>query len=220
MNDRPSKWFRARRLPTWRLWLIIFVIVGGLAAWLLPKTYGWLAVTERVDGAKYVVVEGWVNDYVLTAAVHEFDDLDAKLLLTTGLPLERGQALSDYKDFANLAANSIARAGGMKAEEIYPVPAPSVARERTAAMASALKTALDAMTIPAEEKKIQLITSSTHARRSRAMYQRMLGPEWQVGVVSVPDISYPADQWYRHSSGAKGVIDELVALTIVYLGGE
>ena len=220
MNDRASKWFRSRRLPTWRLWLIILTLVGGLAALLLPKTYGWLAVTERVDGAKYVVVEGWVNDYVLTAAVQEFDDLDAKLLLTTGLPLDRGQALSEYKDYATLAANSIARAGGMEAGKIYPVPAPSAARERTAAMATALKTALEAMNIPAEEKKIQLITSSTHARRSRAMYQRMLGPEWQVGVVSVPDISYPSDQWYRHSSGAKGVIDELVALTIVYLGGE
>ena len=118
MNDRPSKWFRSRRLPTWRLWLIILTLVGGLAALLLPKTYGWLAVTERVDGAKYVVVEGWVNDYVLTAAVQEFDDLDAKLLLTTGLPLDRGQALSEYKDYATLAANSIARAGGMEAGKI------------------------------------------------------------------------------------------------------
>jgi hypothetical protein len=214
-----SKWFRYRRFPSWRLWLILIAVFGGLAAWLLPKTYGWLAVTERIPAAKYVVVEGWVSDYVLVEAQKEFDDLDAKLIFTTGIPLDRGMALADHKDYATLAATILAK-NGMEPGKICPAPAPSAQRDRTATMAIALKSTLDAINIAPEEKKIQLITSGTHARRSRLLYQRLLGPEWTVGVVSIPDPTYPKEQWYRHSSGAKSVIDELAALTVVYLGGE
>jgi hypothetical protein len=214
-----AKWFRLRRFPTWRLWLPMVSVLLGLFLWLGPKVHGWLAVTDRVAQARYVVVEGWAADYVILAAEQEFDDLNAKLLLTTGLPLDRGASLSEIKNFATLSANTLAKSG-MKPQSIYPVPAPAVARERTAAMAAALKKALDGLNVPVADRSIQLVTSSTHARRSRKVYQRELGPDWQVGVVSIADPSYPAETWYRHSSGAKGVIDELVALFIVTCGGE
>ena len=48
MDAPVSKWFRPRRLPTWRIWLPLLLISGGLFCWLGPKTYGWLAVTDRV----------------------------------------------------------------------------------------------------------------------------------------------------------------------------
>lgn len=214
-----SKWFRLRRFPTWRIWLPGILLVALLTVWLGPKIYGWLAVTERVEGAKYVVVEGWAPDYVVLAAEGEFDDLDAKLLLTTGIPLDTGTMLVESGDFAHVAANTLAKSG-MKPNLIYPVPAQKVARERTASMAAALKQALDGLNVPAAERKIQLVTFSTHARRSWKIYQRELGSDWQVGVVSIQDINYPAEKWYRHSSGAKGVIDELVALGVHLLGGE
>ena len=219
MDVPVSKWFRPRRLPTWRIWLPTLLIFGGLVCWLGPKIYGWLAVTDRVAGARYVVVEGWAPDFVLTAAEREFDDANAVLLLTTGLPLEQGTLLSEYKDFATLAATTLAKLG-MEPGKIYPVPAPAAQRDRTAAMAAALKTALDGLQIPAADKKLQLVTFGTHARRSWVIYQRVLGPEWQVGVVSVPQRNFPEDTWYQHSSGAKGVIDELVALLVVAVGGE
>ncbi len=216
---KPSKWFRLRRLPTWRIWLPLVALLLLLGAWLGPKVYGWLAITERVAGARYVVVEGWVPDYAVLAAEREFDDLDAKLILTTGIPLDTGSTLIESKDYATVAASTLAKFG-MNPKSIYPVPAPAVARDRTAAMAAALKQALDGLNVPAADRKIQLVTFATHARRSRKIFQRELGPDWQVGVVSIADPNYPAEQWYRYSAGAKSVIDELVALGIVALGGE
>jgi hypothetical protein len=156
---------------------------------------------------------------VLTAAKHEFDDSNAVLLLTTGLPLEQGMFLSEYKDFAALAATTLVKMG-MESRRIYPVPAPAVQRNRTVAMAEALKAALDGLQSPAKDKKLLLVTLGTHALRSHIIYQQVLGPVWQVGVISVPHRDFPADTWYKHSSGAKGVINELVALVVMTLGGE
>jgi hypothetical protein len=214
-----SKWFRHRRIPTWRILLPLLLILGWLFCWLSSNVYGWLAVTERISGARYVVVEGWAPDYVVATAKHEFDDSNAVLMLTTGLPLDKGIFLSEYKDFATLAAAALVTMG-MEPGNVYAVAAPAAQRNRTAATAIALKTALDGLQVSAPDKKLLLVTLGTHALRSRTVYQRTLGPDWEVGVVSVPQSDFPEDAWYRHSAGAKGVIGELVALVVLASGGD
>jgi hypothetical protein len=214
-----SKWFRHRRIPTWRILLPLLLILGWLFCWLSSNVYGWLAVTERISGARYVVVEGWAPDYVVATAKHEFDDSNAVLMLTTGLPLDKGIFLSEYKDFATLAAAALVTMG-MEPGNVYAVAAPAAQRNRTAATAIALKTALDGLQVSAPDKKLLLVTLGTHALRSRTVYQRTLGPDWEVGVVSVPQSDFPEDTWYRHSAGAKGVIGELVALVVLASGGD
>jgi len=218
MNSPPSKWFRLRRVPTWRIWLPISLFAVGLSCWFGPNVYGWLAVTERIPNARYVVVEGWAPDYVMAAAKSEFEDTKAGLLLTTGLPLEQGSYLSEYRDFATLATATLTKMG-IESGAIVTVPTPAVLRGRTAAMAIALKRALDEMQVPKVDRRLQLVTLGTHARRSRLIYQRELGPEWHVGVVAVPSRDFPAVAWYTYSRGVKAVIDELVSLVIVALGG-
>lgn len=214
-----SKWFRLRRLPTWRTWLIFLAIIGLLGVWLGPKAHDWLALTKRVEGAKYVIAEGWMPDDGLGMAQQEFEDLNAKILFTTGGPIDHGFLLAEDKDYANSAARIMARAG-FPAGKIYPVAAPRVQRERTAASAAALKEALDKMQIPAEDRKIQLVSYGVHARRSHSIFKRILGPDWQVGIVAVPDSAYPREQWYRHSPGAKAVIQETISMVVTTFGGE
>lgn len=158
-------------------------------------------------------------DYVLAAAKHEFDDTNAVLLLTTGLPLDQGSFLSEYRDFATLAATTLAKMG-MEVGKVYPVSAAAVPRSRTAAMATALKTSLNRFQVPARDRKLLLVTLGSHARRSRSIYQQALGSGWQVGVISVPHRYFPEDTWYQHSSGAKGVINELLALVVMTSVGE
>ncbi|MFT6958883.1 MAG: hypothetical protein ACJAYC_003906 [Halieaceae bacterium] len=219
MTSLASNWFRLRLFPTWRLLLPLSLILSGIFYWQGPDVYGWLAVTERISGARYVVVEGWAPDYVLLTAKHEFDDSNAKLLLTAGLPLDQGMFLSEYKDFATLAAATLVKIG-MESGKVYPVPVSAAQRHRTAAMATALRGRLDSLQVPALDKKLLLVTFGTHARRSHIIYQRALGSEWEVGVVSVPQRDFPQDTWYKYSSGMKGVIGELAALLVVTLGGE
>ena len=64
-------WFRRRSLPlpTWRTWFVLVTAAALLAWWLVPRMHGWLAVVEPVEDAPYLIVEGWVPDYVMEEAI-------------------------------------------------------------------------------------------------------------------------------------------------------
>lgn len=219
---------RSVPLPTWRLWLLILGTLGLVAWLLLPALHGWLAVREPVAGAKYAVVEGWAPDYVMQAAADWAEENDARLIFTTGIPLEAGSFLAELKNYAFISARTL-EALGWDPKKIRPAPAENVRTERTRAMAMALKAVLQAENVPEAERKINIFTLGTHARRSRRIFKEVLGSTagphgqpaetWEVGIISVPSRNYPEKEWYRHSDGAKNVVNELVALTVQSIGG-
>ena len=213
-------WFRRRSLPlpTWRTWFILLTGTALLAWWFVPRIHGWLAVVDPVEEAPYLIVEGWVPDYVMEEAIEYTRAIPVKRIFTTGVPLDAGTFLSEFRDFAHLSAASLAKMG-MDPQLICPAPAMEVKTERTRAMAAALKKILDGENIPAADRRINLYTLGTHARRSHRIFQDTLGPDWKVGVVSVPSDEYDAGKWYRQSAGAKTVISELIALTMQTAGG-
>lgn len=218
---RKPFWFRRRSLPlpTWRTWIVI-LSAFALLAWIqLPRLHDWLAVVEPVEMAPYLIVEGWAPDYVLEEAADRPKDTAVKRIFTTGVPLDRGTFLSEFRDFAHVSAASLAKMG-VDPQLICPAPAMEVKTERTRAMAAALKKILDGENIPAADRRINLYTLGTHGRRSRHIFQETLGSDWKVGVISVPSIDYDASKWYRQSAGAKTVINELIALSVQTIGGE
>ena len=212
---RKPFWFRRRSLPvpTWKTWFVVLSLAGfalwGCVSWV----HNWLAVVDRVEKAPYVIVEGWAPDYVLEEAMAAAKAEPVKRFFTTGIPLDRGTFLSEYQNYAQLAAATLAKMG-VDPKLIYPVPAGEAKTERTRSMALALKAALDGENIPAADRRINLYTLGTHGRRSRRIFQEVLGSDWQVGVVSVPTEDYDASKWYRQSGGVKNVLDELVALAV------
>lgn len=218
----PSRgfWVRRRDLPwpTWRLWLCGVLTLLGLILLTGRYLHGWLSVSDPAPNARYLVVEGWVPDHALSAAISLADDSQATRVFTTGIPLDQGSYLIGWKTYAEVAAQSLARLG-MEPQRICPVPCSDVKTERTRAMATALKAILEKEPVPDTGRKINLVTLGTHARRSRAIFQDVLGPAWEVGVVSIPSISYDPALWYRQSDGAKTVINELTALTLMAAGG-
>ncbi len=217
---RRGFWFRRRAMiwPTWRFWLCAFLTLVTLGLTAGRQLHSWLAVTDPVPDARYLIVEGWVPDDVLNATVVIADDSNATRVFTTGIPVERGSYLVPWKTHAEVAAQTLARLG-MDPQRICPVPCAEVKTERTRAMAMALKAVLDAEPVPDTGRRINLVTRGTHARRSRAIFQDVLGPAWQVGVFSIAPVSYDPARWYRQSEGAKGVINELAALTLMAMGG-
>jgi DUF218 domain len=214
-------WFRRRSvpLPTWRSWIVIISGAGVLAWWLVSQLHGWLAVVDPLGEAPYIVVEGWAPDYVLERAVNDAEALGVKRIFTTGMPLEKGSFLSEFRDEAHVSAATLAEMG-IEPQLICPAPAASARTERTRAMAAALKRVLDAENIPTAERRLNLYTLGTHGRRSRRIFQETLGSTWKVGVISVPHHEYEASTWYRQSAGAKTVIVELIALTMQSAGGD
>jgi len=56
-----------------------------------------------------------------------------------------------------------------------------------------------------------LVSLGPHARRSRLLFAKALGPGYDVGVLSVPDPRYDAAAWWTSSAGFRLVTGELIA---------
>ena len=208
-----GRWFRPRTLwlPTWRTLLLLAVTVLPVAIWVVSQLHPWLSVTDPVPEAKYVVVEGWVPDRVVGLAIDWGKTHEVEKYFTTGVPLEAGKYLSNYPTYAEICADTMKRMG-VDPAKVRPAPTQSVDMERTRAMAKGLKAVLDGMNIPAADKKINLFSSGCHGYRSRMHFQRVLGPEWKVGVISVPPAAYVPGTWWKYSEGVKSVIEEVIAI--------
>src|SRR5262245_30068250 len=87
---------RERWSLSWRGWLILasaLLLVGALA---LKGVYPFLATTHRVD-AEVLVVEGWIHEYAIRAALKEFQSNHYARIFTTGGPVEgTGGYINDY----------------------------------------------------------------------------------------------------------------------------
>jgi len=58
-------------------------------------------------------------------------------------------------------------------------------------------------------KKILLVTSNYHTRRSEYIYERTLPPGTQLRVISAPDTDYDPQSWWRTGEGVRIFFHEL-----------
>lgn len=217
-NPRPTccwRLFRRRQvlLPTWRGWLVALVAGGLLAFTLFRCAYPFLAVNEPVAGG-ILIVEGWGSDEVMRQTIQRFRETlpenqsSFKKVLVTGGVVELGGPLIRYKTYAELGT-AILLGSGLATNEVEAVPAPFVQRDRTYAAAVSLKEWLDKHQL--DIKAINLITVGPHARRSRLLFQKALGKDYKVGVISLSLTDYDPKHWWRSSSGVRIVTSELLA---------
>jgi len=194
-------------VPTLRGWLLLASSLGALALMGMLVLEPFLAMTDSVPGG-VLVVEGWVSDYILEAAIAEFKQNHYDRLFVTGIPLDRGAPLSDYKNYANLGAATLVKLG-LSTNEVQAVPTGATRRDRTYAMALSLKHWLreHGMVVT----RVNLFTSGVHARRSRLMFEKVLGKDITVGVIAIPAKDYDERYWWRYSQGVRGIIDETIA---------
>src|SRR5205809_1069129 len=97
--------FRKRMVavPTWRGWLCLLVLVTGLIFGFSRFAPGFLVVSQPV-AANVLVVEGWVPDYAIEAAITEFAGKHYDVLVTSGGPMRAGALVSGYDTYSALAA--------------------------------------------------------------------------------------------------------------------
>ena len=65
--------------------------------------------------------------------------------------------------------------------------------------------------LPVPPFSLNVMTEDAHARRTWLLFREALGPDVQVGIISVPNPDYDAAHWWRSSEGVREVIDETVA---------
>jgi hypothetical protein len=188
-------------------WIILVLFLVALWLAIITQIEPFLAVSAPVK-ADILVLEGWVGDGVIKGAISEFYKGNYKLIITTGMPLERGSYLSEYKTYPELTAATLL-ALGINPDQIVAVPAQPVKINRTEASAKALKIwlAQSNLNIPA----LNLYSADVHTRRSWIIFKQVLNPEITVGAIANPPLNYDPQSWWNSSEGVRQVISETIA---------
>jgi uncharacterized SAM-binding protein YcdF (DUF218 family) len=59
---------------------------------------------------------------------------------------------------------------------------------------------------------MNIVTEDVHARRTRLLFQKAMGPELRVGVIGVTNPDYDPKHWWLYSEGLKEVTSEALEL--------
>ncbi len=198
--------------PRWGLsargWLLLVLMLIASGALFTASVHPFLAVTQRTD-ADVLVVEGWIHEYAIQAAVDEFNTRHYRAVIATGGPAEGlGGYVNDYSTTANIAAGRL-RAAGIDPARVASAPSRVLARDRTYSAAVALRAWLE--THDSGTRAVNIVTADVHARRTRLLFEKALGPRYKVGIIAVPAPDYDARRWWRYSHGVRNVFGETLA---------
>ncbi len=186
---------------------MILIILGFFAAAVVKCSYRFLAVNDPRPGG-ILVIEGWASDYALMAARDEFRQHSYLMLCVTGVPIEAGAPLSEYRTYAERGAAVLLKFG-LSTNEVRAVPSPSVRQDRTFTCARTLRIWLNTNGIAATN--INLVSVGPHSRRSRLLFQKAFGKGTTFGAISVAPQEYDPDHWWRSSPGFRNVTSEQIA---------
>ena len=201
--DRRERWSLS-----WRGRLIVTSAVLLFGAMVLKGAYPFLAITHRVD-ANILVVEGWIHEYAIRAAVKEFQGNHYQRVFTTGGPVGgSGGYINDFYTSASVGADLLKKCG-LPDERLQMVPSRVMDRDRTYGSAVALRNWFRDHNMVVSS--IDVVTEDVHARRTRLLFQKALGKDIQVGIIAVANADYPANRWWHYSQGVKDVVSEFVA---------
>jgi len=188
-----------------KLSILAMLLVLGLI--VIRGVYPFLAVTSRVN-ADVLVVEGWVHLYAVEASAAEFKDHHYRQIFTTGGPVVgKGGYVSDYQTSASVGADLLKKVG-VPAELVQMVPSRVSGRDRTYSSAIALRDWFREHDV--QVHSLNIATEGAHARRTRLLFERALGPDIQVGVIAIPSPDYDSRRWWYYSEGVEEVIQETI----------
>jgi len=197
---------------SWRGGMILALILASalllVDALVLKGVYPFLATTHRVD-TDVLVVEGWIHEYAIRAALKEFQSNHYARIFTTGGPVEgTGGYINDYGTWASVGADLL-RKNGLANGSVQMVPSRVMDRDRTYGSAVALRNWFHDHNMPV--RSVNVLTEHMHARRTRLLFQKALGKDIRVGIIAVANVDYPANRWWHYSEGVKDVVSEFAA---------
>jgi len=201
-------------LPTWQGVLLLVVIVAAaslialrhLASYLAPHDP---ATTRDGRGASTLIVEGWLDEDGLDAAIAAIGRGRYQRVIASGGPIDGWREDQRWPTYAERAADYLRR-HGVTSIPVVAVAAPESVQDRTFLSAIVVREwlrrqggAIDA---------VDLFSGGVHARRSRLVFQMAFGPEVDVGVFAAAPRRYALERWWTTSEGAKAVLGEAISL--------
>jgi len=201
--DRKERWSLS-----WRGRLIVASALLLVGALVLKGVYPFLAITHRVN-ANILVVEGWIHEYAIRAAVKEFRSNHYERVFTTGGPVVgTGGYINDFYTSASVGADLLKK-WGLPDERLQMVPSRVMDRDRTYGSAVALRNWFRDHNMVV--RSVNVMTEDMHARRTRLLFEEALGKSVTVGIIAVPNPDYDARRWWRYSDGVREVKGESIA---------
>jgi hypothetical protein len=215
VHERPSRRLiggLVERKPRWGLswkgWSLLLVVIVSGAVLGVRLIHPFLAITHRIP-TRYLVVEGWIHDYAIDAALAEFRTGAYEFIVTTGGPVQgSGPYTNDFNTSASVAAERLI-ARGASPTHVQMVPSRVINRDRTYSSARALRTWLQSR--EAKGSAITILTEALHARRSRLLFERAFEGSAEIGIIAVPNPDYDATRWWYYSEGVREVLGESIA---------
>lgn len=193
---------------SWRGWLAAVLLVILIANVWARTVHSFLAPTRRVE-TRILVVEGWVPQFVIDAAVQEFQRGHYTQIYATGGPvIGTNGDTNDWNTFASVGADELIKSGAPRAR-VQMVPSHVKSRDRTYGSALALRRyfATNGLVVT----RFNLLTHDAHARRSHLLFQDAFGASADVGVISIPDPDYDPARWWHYSEGVREILSESIA---------
>ncbi len=199
------------RQPTLLGWLIIIALIWLITPLLLQSSYRFLTVNKPVK-SKTMVIEGWIPDYSIKKALQLFRDDHYEHMIVTGIPILQWQPISHYHNVAEASAAVIKKMGFRDTIYLAPIPS-SILRDRTYSTAVATKALFEQH--PQWGKSFNIYSVGVHSRRSRLMFEKAFGDDYQIGIYADTDESFDAVHWWRSSRGFRNVGNEMMAYWFV-----
>ena len=208
--------FRRRQvwLPTLWGWLLLLFLAAAAIIALAHSAHGLLALDAPArgpdgQGARTLIVEGWLTDDELAQAVDAVKRGRYERLITTGGPIEAWIDAGHWGNFALRAAGYL-RAHGVTELPVIAVQAPDTKKDRS--YLSALKVREWAQRERLALTAVDVYSAGVHTRRSRTIYRMALGDSVEVGAMGARPGDYDDERWWASSTGAKTTLNEVVSV--------
>ena len=178
--------------------LLLVVALVGLVLFVL-FVHPFLAIDRPVK-ADTLVIEGWVPEYIVAKAAHEFQSGTYRKIFISGLIFEKNDPHFADKSDAVIITRFL-QANGIGAATIEDCAVAVPAFNRTSHMARGVRDKMKALNYA--PNGVNVVTLGPHARQTLVAYERMLGPLSPVGVISYPKNDYDPSRWWASTAGIK-----------------
>jgi len=210
-------WFRRRQiwLPTWQGALLLVVVVAAASLIAFRHLASYLATNDPVAahdgrGAKTLIVEGWLEEDGLDAAIAVIATGRYQRVIASGGPIVDGwREGRSWPTYAERAADYLRR-HGVTSIPVVAVAAPEALQDRTFRSAVVVRDWLRRQDDKLDA--VDLFSGSVHARRSRLVFRMAFGPEVEVGIFAAAPRRYALERWWTTSEGVKAVLGEAIGL--------
>lgn len=208
--------FRKReRWSTSWLGKILILTLFFIMAWLFVKNiYSILAQNSPVS-SEIMILEGFLPDFAIGESMKVFNEGNYKLMIISGKKMIKGASLVPYENDGLYSAAILAKIG-FDSTLIKVIGLENdVKQDRTYASATAIMDWLNQNGLKPEG--VNVVSLGCHSRRSRLLFEKAFKDEIKIGIISVQDIGYDPEVWWKSSYGFKTVLNEVFALTYTYL---